>query len=44
METLICEKIQRITKNRERLEKVLEVKITNKGKEENRHNNKTKRC
>ena len=33
METLICEKIQRITKNRERLEKVLEVKITNKGKE-----------
>ena len=33
METIICEKIQRITKNRERLEKALRVKITNRGKE-----------
>jgi len=33
METFICEKIQRITKNRERLEKALRVKITNRGKE-----------
>ena len=33
METIICEKFQRITKNRERLEKILRVKITNRGKE-----------
>ena len=33
METIICEKIQRITKNRERLEKELNVKIENSGKE-----------
>ena len=33
METIICEKIQRITKNRARLEKALGVKITNKGKD-----------
>ena len=33
MEIIICEKIQRITKNRERLQKALGVKITNKGKE-----------
>ena len=33
MEIIICEKIQRITKNKAKLEKVLGVKITNRGKE-----------
>jgi KH domain-containing protein len=33
METIICEKPARIIKNRKRLEKELNVKITNKGKE-----------
>lgn len=33
METLICEKIGRITKNRNRLEKELKIKITNRGSE-----------
>ena len=33
METIICEKSQRIIKNRKRLEEELKIKITNKGKE-----------
>ena len=33
METILCEKIPRIIKNRQRLEKKLGIKITNKGKE-----------
>ena len=33
MEVLICEKIQRIIKNREKLEALLAVKIENRGKE-----------
>jgi len=33
METLICEKIQRIIKNKKRLEETLRVIITNKGNE-----------
>ena len=33
MKVLICEKLPRITKNKKRLERVLGVKITNRGKE-----------
>lgn len=33
MEKLVCEKISRIIKNREKLEKLLNVKIKNRGKE-----------
>ena len=33
MKTIICEKLPRITKNRKRLEKKLNIKITNRGKE-----------
>jgi len=33
METIICEKIYRIAKNKERLERALKVKISNRGKE-----------
>ena len=33
METIYCEKLPRIIKNKKRLESVLEVKITNRGKE-----------
>lgn len=33
MQIMICEKIQRITKNRERLQEELRVKIENRGKE-----------
>ena len=33
MEKTICEKIVRITKNRKKLERELEVKIDNSGKE-----------
>jgi ribosomal RNA assembly protein len=33
MEKLICEKVPRIIKNRKKLEKILDVKITNRGKE-----------
>lgn len=33
MKTILCEKLPRITKNKKRLEKILNVKITNRGKE-----------
>lgn len=33
MKSIICDKLPRIIKNKRRLEKILEVKITNKGKE-----------
>jgi len=33
MKTIICEKLPRITKNKKKLEKILNVKITNRGKE-----------
>jgi len=33
MKTILCEKLPRITKNKKRLEKLLNVKITNRGKE-----------
>ncbi|NCN87177.1 hypothetical protein GW932_05060 [archaeon] len=33
MKTIICEKIARIIKNKKKLEKTLEVKITNRGRE-----------
>ena len=33
MRKIICEKLPRITKNRKKLESILEVKITNRGKE-----------
>jgi ribosomal RNA assembly protein len=33
METIICEKVARIIKNKKKLEKILDVKITNRGKE-----------
>ncbi len=33
MKTILCEKLPRITKNKKKLEKILNVKITNRGKE-----------
>jgi len=33
MKTILCEKLPRIIKNKKRLEKILNVKITNRGKE-----------
>ncbi len=35
MKTLLIDKVPRITKNKKRLEKILKVKITNRGKEVN---------
>ncbi len=33
MKTIICEKLPRIIKNKKKLEEILEIKITNRGKE-----------